>query len=61
MQEASTPSIATFIAEASTNIGEAMEATWTLMTANPLLTLFLGAGIITLGFSFFRKAKRAVR
>ena len=38
-----------------------MGVTWDLMTANPLLTLFMGAGIITLGFTYFRKAKRAVR
>lgn len=54
-------SIATAISEAGTNITAAMGVTWDLMTANPLLTLFLGAGIISLGFAFFRRAKRAVR
>lgn len=29
------------------------------MTANPILTLFICAGLVTLGFSIFRKAKRA--
>lgn len=53
--------MATFITTAATNIGKAMEATYTLMTANELLTLFLGANLVTLGFAFFRKAKRAVR
>lgn len=60
MQE-TTFSIATAISEAGTNITAAMGVTWDLMTANPLLTLFLGAGIITLGFGFFRKAKKSVR
>lgn len=54
-------SIATAISEAGTNITAAMGVTWDLMTANPLLTLFLGAGIIALGFGFFRKAKKSVR
>jgi len=59
-QEA-TFSIATAISEAGTNIAAAMGVTWDLMTANPLLTLFLGASLVSLGFRFFRKAKRAVR
>lgn len=29
------------------------------MTANVLLTLFVGAGIVSLGFRFFKKAKGA--
>lgn len=59
-QEA-TVNIATFITEAGTNLASAMEVTWTMMTANPLLTFFLGVGIVKLGFTFFKKAKRAVR
>jgi len=35
-----------------------METTWGLMTANPLLTLAIGAGIVSMGFRFFRKARR---
>jgi len=38
-----------------------MGITWDLMTANPLLTLFVGAGIVSLGFRFFRKAKGTAR
>lgn len=34
---------------------------WDIMTANPILTLFICAGLVTLGFSIFRKAKRAAR
>lgn len=34
---------------------------WTLVTGNPLLCLFVGASVLTLGFSFFRKAKRAAK
>lgn len=49
------------ITEAGTSITSAMGVTWDLMTANPLLTLFVGAGVVSLGFAFFRKAKRTVR
>jgi len=31
------------------------------MTANPYLLVLLCASLITLGFSFYRKAKRAAR
>ena len=60
MQE-TTFSIATAISEAGTNISAAMGVVFDLMTANPLLTLFLGAGIVTLGFTFFKKAKKSVK
>lgn len=53
--------LATLITEAGTTIGSAIGVTWDLMTANPLLTLSLGAGVISLGFAFFRKAKRTAR
>jgi len=42
-------------------ITSAMGVTWDLMTANPLLTLFVGAGVVSLGFAYFRKAKRVAR
>lgn len=53
--------IANLMSDAATNIGTAISSVWTIMTANPLLTLFVGATIISLGFAFFRKAKRAAR
>ena len=31
------------------------------MTANPLISLFVGASVISLGFAFFLKAKRTAR
>ena len=60
-QEATTFSIATAISEAGTNIAAAMGVTWDLMTANPLLTFFLGVAIVSIGFRFFHKAKKMVR
>ena len=56
-----TVTVASLISEAGTGITSAMGVTWDLMTANPLLTLFVGAGIIALGFKFFRKAKGAAK
>lgn len=53
--------IVSLITEAATNIGSAISSVWTIMTANPLLTLFVGSGVISLGFAFFRKGKRAAR
>lgn len=53
--------LATLITEAGTNLGSAITAAWTLMTANPFLSLVTGGGIITLGIGFFRKIKRSVR
>lgn len=49
--------IASLVTEAGTSITSAMGVTWDLMTANPLLTLFVGAGVVSLGFKFFRKSK----
>ena len=34
---------------------------WDIMTANPLLTVFICAALVSLGFSIFRRAKRAAR
>lgn len=53
--------IANLVTEAGTSITSAMGVTWDLMTANPLLTLFVGAGVVSLGFKFFRKSKGLAR
>jgi hypothetical protein len=34
---------------------------WDIMISNPLLLVFICASLVTLGFSFYRKAKRAAR
>lgn len=41
----------------TTLVGDVFE----LMTANPLLTLFLAASVITIGISMFRKIKGAAK
>lgn len=49
------------ILENTSTIGTVVGSTWELMTSNPLLLVFLCASLISLGFAFFKKAKRAVR
>lgn len=38
-----------------------MTKVWTLMTSNPLLTLFLAVSLIAVGVSVFRMIKGAAR
>lgn len=59
--EETTVTIASLLSEAGTTLGSAIGVVWDIMTANPLLSLATGAGIVTLGFAFFRKAKRTAR
>ena len=49
------------ILENTSTIGTVVGSTWDIMTANPLLLLFLCASIVSLGFAFYKKAKRAAR
>lgn len=42
-------------------VTELMTAVWDMMTSNPLLTLFLAVGLISVGVSVFRKVKRAAK
>lgn len=58
MQEATT--VASILTNTST-IGTMVGDVWEIMTANPILTVFICASLLSLGFSFFRKAKRAAR
>ncbi len=45
----------------TSTLAELVGDVWDIMTANPVLLVFLCAGLVTLGFSIFRKAKRAAR
>ena len=38
-----------------------MNSVWELMTSNPLLTLFLAAGLLSIGVRAFRQIKRAAK
>lgn len=58
--ESSTTTVATILGNTST-LADLVKDVWDIMTANPIIMVFLCAGLITLGFSLFRKAKRAAR
>lgn len=48
-----------FITEAGTTLAAGVNVVWDLMTANPWLTLMIGVSLVSMGFGFFRRAKRA--
>ncbi len=45
----------------TTTLATLVKDVWDIMTGNPVLLVFICAGLVTLGFSMFRKAKRAAR
>ncbi len=59
-RDCSSTTVATILGNTST-LATLVGDVWDIMTANPILTLFICAGLVTLGFSIFRKAKRAAR
>ena len=59
--EASSAITISKILENSTALADLVKDVWDMMTANPLLLVFICASLVTLGFSFYRKAKRAAR
>lgn len=44
-----------------TTISSLLDSVWTLMTSNPLLTLFLGVSLLTVGIRVFRRVRGAAR
>ena len=42
-------------------IGDLLDAAFGLITGNPLLVVYAGAGLLALGFVFFRKGKSVAR
>lgn len=59
--EETTVTIASIISDAGEAVTSAIGVAWDVMTANPILIVFLGAGLLSLGFAFFKKAKRTAR
>lgn len=51
----------TLLTGATTVITAAMASVWDLITGNPLLIVYAGAGLLALGFRFFRRARRVAR
>ena len=59
-EAASTVTVAKILDNTST-LADMVKNVWDIMTSNPLLLVFICASLVTLGFSFYRKAKRAAR
>lgn len=56
-----TVTASSLLTEATTVITTAMGSVWDLITGNPLLIVYAGAGLLALGFRFFRRAKKVAR
>lgn len=61
MGETGTTNASTLLTEATTIITSAMGTVWTVIIGNPLLMVYAGAGLLALGFRFFRRARRVAR
>ena len=59
-ETSSTVTVATVLGN-TTTLAALVKDVWNIMTGNPVLLVFICAGLVTLGFSLFRKAKRAAR
>jgi len=49
------------IIDAMSTVTSLMGSVWDLMTSNPLLTLFVAAGLLPVGISLFVKLRNAAR
>ena len=49
------------VSTAGTTITSAVGFVWDMITANQLLTFFLGTTVLSIGFGFFKKAKRTAK
>lgn len=55
-----TVTIAGLLSEVGPVITTGLDTVWDLVTANPLLTFFIGCSVLSVGFRFFKKAKKSV-
>lgn len=58
--ESSTTTVATILGNMS-SVKTVVGDVWEVMTANPVLAVFLCVSLLSIGFTVFRKAKRAAR
>lgn len=49
------------LSETGTVMAKGLKIVWDLIVSNPVLELFVGVSILSLGFVIFRKAKNAAR
>lgn len=61
MESPATPTGMDAVLAATDTVASLMGKVWNVMTSNPLLTLVLAAGVLTIGLSVFRKVKRTAR
>lgn len=52
---------ASLLTQATDIVSSAMGSVWTMIIGNPLLIVYAGAGLLALGFRFFRRARRVAR
>lgn len=49
------------VLSATDTVATLMSKVWSVMTANPLLTLFLAASILGIGLTIFNKVKKTAK
>lgn len=59
-EASSSTSVATILGNVS-SIKTVVGDVWDVMTANPILCVFICVSLLSVGFAVFRKAKRAAR
>ena len=60
LETSSATSVATILGTVS-SIKTVVGDVWDVMTANPILCVFICVSLLSVGFAVFRKAKRAAR
>lgn len=60
LEAGSATSVATILGNVS-SIKTVVGDVWDVMTANPILCVFICVSLLSVGFAVFRKAKRAAR
>ena len=60
LETSSATSVATILDNVS-SIKTVVGDVWDVMTANPILCVFICVSLLSVGFAVFRKAKRAAR
>ena len=59
--EATTATISSLITDAGTSLPSLMSLVWSLMTANPLISLAVIAAIVSIGIGLLRRLRRVAR
>lgn len=58
---AETVTAASLLTETGELVVTGLPIVWNIITGNVVLTIMVGASLLSLGFAFYRKAKRAAR